>query len=547
VLFNSYQFIFAYLPVVLIGCFLLAKFAGPQVAQLWLIGASLYFYASWNAFYLPLLLGSILFNYAIAIMMVKQEDEARRKQLMLLAVAIDLGLLAYYKYTNFFLGTVGDLTGTKFVVATIILPLGISFYTFQQLTLLVDVSAGRIKSFRFRDFLLFVIFFPHLIAGPIVHHREMMPQFEEAKYRFNWSNMAVGLTLFAAGLFKKTILADGIAGHIAPLFTEAAVGHTVTLPFAWAAAVGFTMQIYFDFSGYSEMALGLARMIGIKLPMNFYSPLKSVGIIEFWSRWHMTLTRFLTAYLFNPQATALHRWWMGGGRKGVRGVKTPYSSFLMLVGLPTFTTMFLAGLWHGAGYQYLVFGALHGIYLATNQGWRLYRTKLFKDTPRYHAIARPLGLVATLICVFVANAYFRADSVRAGSNLVAGMFGLHGVGLPEVFLTRLGGFGTILSHMGVVFFPTSASNFLAVYGWAVGLLFVALTFPNILQILRDYEPALPSTAPPAAANEASGWWQRWTSLLLWRPTLGWALATAAASAVGILALNQVTEFLYWQF
>jgi alginate O-acetyltransferase complex protein AlgI len=547
VLFNSYQFIFAFLPIVLIGCFLLARFAGAGVAQLWLIGASLYFYASWNAFYLPLLLGSILFNYAIAILMVRQSDERRRNHLLLLAVAVDLALLAYYKYTNFFLGSVGDLTGMKFVVATIILPLGISFYTFQQLTLLVDVSAGRIESFRFRDFLLFVIFFPHLIAGPIVHHREMMPQFEEAKYRFNWSNMAVGLTLFAAGLFKKTILADGIASHIAPLYTEAAVGHTVTLFYGWAAAVGFTLQIYFDFSGYSEMALGLARMIGIKLPMNFYSPLKSVGIIEFWSRWHMTLTRFLTAYLFNPQATALHRWWMGGGRKGVRGVKTKYPAFLMLVGLPTFSTMFLAGLWHGAGYQYLVFGALHGIYLATNQGWRLYRTKLFKDTPRYHAIMRPLGLVATLTCVFVANAYFRAESVPAGSNLVAGMFGFHGVGLPEVFLSRLGGFGAMLSHLGVTFFPTSASNFLEVYAWAVVLLFIALTFPNILQILRDYEPALPSTAPAAAANEQAGWWQRWTGLLIWRPTFGWALATAAVSAIGILALNQVTEFLYWQF
>jgi D-alanyl-lipoteichoic acid acyltransferase DltB (MBOAT superfamily) len=546
VLFNSYQFIFAFLPIVLIGCFALARFAGAGAAQLWLIGASLYFYASWNAFYLPLLLGSILFNYAIAILMVRQADERRRTHLMLLAVAVDLALLAYYKYTNFFLGAVNDLTGTKFIVATIILPLGISFYTFQQLTLLVDVSAGRITSFRFRDFLLFVIFFPHLIAGPIVHHREMMPQFEEAKYRFNWSNMAVGLTLFAAGLFKKTILADGIATHIAPLYTEAAVGHTVTLFYAWAAAVGFTLQIYFDFSGYSEMALGLARMLGIKLPMNFFSPLKSVGIIEFWSRWHMTLTRFLTAYLFNPQATALHRWWMGKGRKGVKGVKTKYPAFLTLIALPTFTTMFLAGLWHGAGYQYLVFGSLHGIYLATNQGWRLYRTKLFKDTPRYHAIMRPVGLIATLTCVFVANAYFRANSVPAGTDLVAGMFGLHGIALPEVFLSRLGGVGTMLTHLGVGFFPTSASNFLAVYGWCAVLLFVALTFPNILQVLRDYEPALPSTAP-ATISEPNGWWQRMSRLFLWRPSLGWALATAAISTAGILALNQVTEFLYWQF
>jgi D-alanyl-lipoteichoic acid acyltransferase DltB (MBOAT superfamily) len=548
VLFNSYQFIFAFLPIVLAGCFLLARLAGPGGAQLWLIGASLYFYASWNAFYLPLLLGSIGFNYVIAILMVRQESETRRKWLLLAAVAVDLGLLAYYKYTNFFLGAVNDLTGTRYAIAAIILPLGISFYTFQQLTLLIDVSAGRIKDFRLRDFVLFVIFFPHLIAGPIVHHREMMPQFETAKFRFDWSNMAVGLTLFAAGLFKKAILADGIAAHVTPLYHDAASGHAVSILFAWAATVGFTLQMYFDFSGYSEMALGLARMVGIKLPMNFYSPLKSVGLIEFWSRWHMTLTRFLTAYLFNAQATALHRWWAGKGRKGVKGAKTKFPAFFTLVGLPTFTTMFLSGLWHGAGYQYLVWGSLHGIYLAVNQGWRLYRTKFFQDTPRYHAIARPLGLVVTLVCVFVAMAYFRAPTVAAGTNLVAGMAGLHGIALPAALLGPLGGIGELLARLGVAYIATSAANFVAVGLWCAILLLIALTMPNILEILRDYEPALPSTAPVAAIAEArSGPWHRWTQTLLWRPTLGWAMATAGATVFGVLALNQITEFLYWQF
>jgi D-alanyl-lipoteichoic acid acyltransferase DltB (MBOAT superfamily) len=546
VLFNSYQFIFAFLPIALIGCFTLARFAGPGAAQLWLIAASLAFYASWNYFYLPLLLGSILFNYWIATSMVRTEDEGRRRSFLLLAVAVNLGLLGYYKYTNFFLGTVSDLTGMKFAIATIILPLGISFYTFQQLTLLVDISAGRIKSFRFRDFILFVIFFPHLIAGPIVHHREMMPQFEQAKYRFDWTNMAVGLTLFTAGLFKKTILADGIARHISPLFGEAQAGHTATFLYAWAAAMGFMLQIYFDFSGYSEMALGLARMLGIKLPMNFYSPLKSVSIVEFWSRWHMTLTRFLTAYLYNPTATSLHRWWLGRGRKGVKGVKTPLPAFLTLVGVPTLVTMFLAGLWHGAGYQYLVFGTLHGIYLTVNHAWRLYRTKLFPDGPSYHTIMRPVGLVLTLICVLVAETYFRADSVRTGNNLVAAMFGLHGIALPSAILTRVGGLGHVLVGIGITFNSASVTKLIEVYTWCFVLGFIALAMPNVLQVLAGYEPALPSTAA-GSAQAATGWQARLSALLVWKPSVGWAMVTAVMAGCGVLALNQVTEFLYWQF
>ncbi len=289
-LFNSYEFIFAFLPVVLAVCFVCARTLGPGAAQIWLTAASLYFYASWNVQYLPLLLVSILFNYAVARVLVRTASDERRQVLLLSAVAINLALLGYYKYTNYFLDTLNTVAGTHYSFLELALPLGISFYTFQQLTLLVDISQGTIKSFRFRDFLLFVTFFPHLIAGPIVHHREMMPQFERADYRARWDNLAIGLTLFAVGLFKKAVLADGIATQVAPLFTSAAAGPS-TFVFAWAAAIGFVLQMYFDFSGYSEMALGLARMVGIKLPMNFNSPLKATSIIQYWACWHITLTR----------------------------------------------------------------------------------------------------------------------------------------------------------------------------------------------------------------------------------------------------------------
>jgi len=273
-IFNSWQFLFAFVPVVLTGTFLLARL-GAAAAQFWLIAASLFFYGVWNVAYLPLLLGSIVFNYLIAIRMARCVNPRPRTALLCLAVAIDLGLLGYYKYTGFFLENLNGIAGTNYAWRSMILPLGISFYTFQQITLLADISAGQIKDFRFRDFLLFVTFFPHLIAGPIVHHREMMPQFQKADYRLEWENVTVGFVLLVIGLFKKSVLADTIADYITPIFTDAASGKPISLLFAWAAAIGFTLQMYFDFSGYSEMALGLARMVGIKLPMNFNSPLKA--------------------------------------------------------------------------------------------------------------------------------------------------------------------------------------------------------------------------------------------------------------------------------
>ena len=337
-IFNSYQFLFAYLPIVLAGTFLLAR-VSANAAQLWLIAASLFFYAAWNVACLPLLLGSVGFNYCIALRMLRVENPGFRSTLLSFAVAVNLVLLGYYKYTGFFLTTLNNAAGTDYIWQSLILPLGISFYTFQQLTLLADISTGQIKDFRFRDFLLFVIFFPHLIAGPIVHHREMMPQFQQATYRMNWENLAVGIVLLAVGLFKKSILADGIADQVTPIFNDAAAGKPISLIYAWAGSVGFTLQMYFDFSGYSEMALGLARMVGIKLPMNFNSPLKALSVVEYWSRWHITLTRFLTAYIYNPIAVAQARRRAASGKSGLLGSRTTWGAFGTIVALPTMVTV----------------------------------------------------------------------------------------------------------------------------------------------------------------------------------------------------------------
>ncbi len=548
-LFNSYQFIFAFLPVVLAVCFIAARTLGAGAAQLWLTAASLYFYASWNLQYLPLLLGSILFNYGVALMLVRTGSDRTRQTILIAATAANLALLGYYKYTNYFLDTVNSVAGTHFSFMALALPLGISFYTFQQLTLLVDISQGTIKTFRFRDFVLFVTFFPHLIAGPIVHHREMMPQFERADYRARWDNLAIGLTLFAVGLFKKAVLADGIASQVAPLYAQAAAGPS-TLVFAWAAAVGFVLQMYFDFSGYSEMALGLARMVGIKLPMNFNSPLKATSIIQYWACWHITLTRFLTAYIYNPIAVGLTRRRLNSGKPGLKGPKTGPGAFVMLTAVPTVTTMFLSGLWHGAGNHYLVFGLLHAFYLVVNHAWRLFHHRfwppLLRDTASHERIMKPVGLVLTFVAATVALTYFRADTVGIGSNIVGGMAGLHGITLPNVIESRLPGLAASLAHWGIGFGNGSLPALVGLYGWMAVLLAIALIPPNILQIMLRWEPAITLPLPYMKDGRLHPFSRLFTGLE-WQPSPGWAVGVAALSVFGILALSQVTEFLYWQF
>lgn len=539
-LFNSYPFLFVFLPIVLTVCFLLSARWGSRVAQDWLILASLTFYGAWTASFLPLLLASTAFNFLIAKAMLRSGDGGRRWYL-LGAVAVDLGLLAYFKYANYFVSTVDSVSGAHWSIGTIALPLGISFYTFQQITLLVDVSQGRIHSFRFRDFLLFVTFFPHLVAGPIVHHREMMPQFERARYRFDAQNLAVGLTLFAAGLFKKAVIADNIAAEIAPLFQQASAGHHLPLLSAWAAAVGFTLQIYFDFSGYSEMALGLARILGIKLPINFNSPLKATNIIEFWQRWNMTLTRFLTAYIYNPMTLGVARRRLKAGRRGIKGLRTTPGAFMALIVVPTLTTMFLSGLWHGAGNQFLVFGLLHGLYLVTCHAWRLYRPAFWPDAVHYQRIMAPVGMLLTFCAVVVSMLYFRSDSVRAATSVVAGMVGLNGTVLPEGLARQAPAFARLLGSAGAQFEPGRLVDVINL--WILVPLAIVLLAPNVLEVMRDTAPAI--TTP--SEMRADGRLRRLNASLRWRPSRGWAVLTGFLASAGILTLTKVTEFLYWQF
>ncbi|HET9700323.1 MAG TPA: MBOAT family O-acyltransferase, partial [Burkholderiales bacterium] len=391
-LFNSYEFIFGYLPLTFLGFFLLAR-VSHFLAASWLTLASLFFYAWWNPAYVGLLLGSILFNFiaGMSIGRAVARGETRLAGWLLAgSVGGDLLLLAYYKYADFFLSNINAVSGAELPLLGIVLPLGISFFTFTQIAFLVDTWQGKVREYRFVHYALFVTYFPHLIAGPVLHHKEMMPQFAlGTTYRPHWENIAVGLTIFFIGLFKKTVLADGIAQYVGPVFSAHDAGARLPLLDAWGGALAYTFQLYFDFSGYSDMAIGLSRLFGVQLPLNFHSPYKADNIIEFWRRWHMTLSRFLRDYLYIP---------LGGSR---RGGSRRYLNLML--------TMVLGGLWHGANWTFVVWGGLHGFYLMVNHAWHALRRRLgLGDGGRG---GRWAGRVLTFLAVVVAWVFFRAESV----------------------------------------------------------------------------------------------------------------------------------------
>jgi len=310
-LFNSYIFIFAFLPITFSIYFILAKYKSGEMAISFLVVASLFFYGWWNPIYLALIMLSISVNYFIGEAIVRSRTISKNRHTKFLFISgliFNLGLLAYFKYANFIIENINLVFGFTSQINKIILPLAISFFSFQQVAYLVDTYKGITKEFKFTHYVLFVTFFPQLIAGPIVHHKEMLPQFMKLdNMKPKLDNIVIGVNIFALGLFKKVVLADGIAQYSSPVFNAALTGEPMSLFVAWGGALAYTFQLYFDFSGYSDMAIGITRMFGIRLPLNFFSPYKSLSIIEFWRRWHITLSRFLRDYVYFS---------LGGNRKG---------------------------------------------------------------------------------------------------------------------------------------------------------------------------------------------------------------------------------------
>jgi D-alanyl-lipoteichoic acid acyltransferase DltB (MBOAT superfamily) len=414
-LFNSYPFIFVFLPIVLAGYFA-SRRLGRLAPVIFLALASLAFYAIGNWRFVPLLLASIAFNYLIGLVLISGRLSGRLRFAVLAAgVAGDLVTLGTFKYAGFIAANLNAAFATGFAV-DILLPVGISFYTFTQIAFLVDAYRGKVAHYALPHYALFVSYFPHLIAGPILHHRDMIPQFERAEgERPDPHLILCGLIIFAIGLFKKTCLADGIQ----PLVALAFGPNTPTFDQAWIGALAYTFQLYFDFSGYSDMAIGISLMFGIFLPLNFDSPYKSKSIIEFWRRWHMTLSQFLRDYLYIP---------LGGNRHG------PVLRYVNLM-----LTMALGGLWHGAAWTFVIWGGLHGLYLCVNHAWNRFGPRVL---PRFEPAANIAALAVTFLAVVVAWVFFRADSVASALSILAKMadpaqIGFGRAGMIDVLLVAV--------------------------------------------------------------------------------------------------------------
>jgi D-alanyl-lipoteichoic acid acyltransferase DltB (MBOAT superfamily) len=428
---------------------------------------------------------------------------------MVTGITLNLTALAYFKYLFRFLVFMNQMQVSNRHWDGIVLPLGISFFTFTQIAYLIDLRQGEAEPQGFVSYALFVTFFPHLIAGPILHHKEMMPQFSALrKYRLDWNDFAVGLSWFILGLGKKVVIADRIAPFADAAFASP---HGLGMAAAWTGVLNYSMQLYFDFSGYSDMAVGLARMFSIRFPYNFNSPYKATNIIDFWARWHMTLTRYLTLYLYNPVALAVSRRRLAAGKPVSKKASRTLAGFAAMIALPTFFTMFLAGVWHGAGLQFIIFGMLHGFYLTVNHAWRLLRNKPGNEIRKWYSA--PLGVFATYLAVVVAQVFFRADSTRDALALLAGMFGLHGLG----------------SHAGVTLKSLSV---LALFPFCWLL-------PNIQQLMGDAEA---NTAPIATQLSAGI-----ASALRWRPNWAWCSALACTLLAVLAYISYSTSFLYFQF
>jgi alginate O-acetyltransferase complex protein AlgI len=518
-LFNSYVFLFGFLPL----GFLLTYAAGrwsQLAAKITLLAASLIFYSWWSPKQLPLLLGSIVFNYIVGglIQRAYEREQPRWvKTWLILGLIGDVSFLGWFKYANFIAHNLSVLTGADLDLAKIALPLAISFFTFQKIAYLIDSARGQTRKMGFLDFSLFAAFFPQLISGPIVHYKEIVPQLMNRRFgRLVVRNVMVGLTILAMGLFKKAVIADTLSGYSDELFKSANV-HSFSMLTGWVAAITYTFQLYFDFSGYSDMAIGLGRMFGIKLPLNFHSPLRAPNIIEYWRRWHMTLQRFIVSYIFQPMSLPLNR--MAANRR-LKG----WPLFLVGIGVPTFITFVIVGIWHGAGWTFVLFGVTHATYLCINEAWREFGKQRRKKLKKLGKVAWEPGVVGmvashliTLTAVIFANVLFRAPSLKSAGHIWSGMTGLGNTA------------------------PAAVSNIdiglLAALALSTAIVFLA---PNTQQIMRRFDPAYNWKDWKDVAKPPLDW--------TWKPSTAGLIFVGLTLFLGVIFIQRgQAVFLYFNF
>ncbi len=451
---------------------------------MWLIAASLFFYGSWDFRFIPILLISIFSNY-FACKQILQIQPRMRKRWLVAAISFNLLLLGFFKYTNFFIISINNVSTANLPLVTILLPLGISFFTFTQIATLVDAYQGKIERINFPHYLLFASYFPYIIAGPILHHKEMLSQFADPdQYQIKINNFAIGISIFVFGLGKKLLIADNLALTMAPFFYN----ENPNFLQAWLGMLAYTLQLYFDFSGYSDMAIGVSRCLGFHIPINFNSPYKASSVSDFWQRWHISLSRFLRNYLYIA---------LGGNRQG------QFKRYRNLM-----LTMLLGGLWHGANWTFVIWGGLHGFYLCVQHGWQY----LLRDTYRQPTLLTDcFNRIVTFLAVMIAWCFFRAPDTGSALKVLSGMIGVNGFSR----VSEIDSFGCCILGLATV---------------------VAFYLPNTneLFLFPEKSPDVKETSPSIFACK-------------WSPNIFWGLAIGCILSLCILNLERTTDFIYAQF
>ena len=528
-LFNSYVFIFCFLPIVLAGYLLLRRASRPLWPIAWLVVASLFYYSWWRPEYLLLLMFSVGVNFGFGKLIIDGGLSHPRSRAVLAAgIMFNLCLLGYFKYAGFFVANVDDVFGAQWVVPNIILPIGISFITFQKIAFLVDAYRGLVRNFTLLNYAFFVTFFPQLIAGPITHHSEIMPQIGLSQRRDLAADIAIGISIFVVGLFKKVVIADSLAIYADAGYSMLRAGHPLDSASAWITVLCYSFQLYYDFSGYSDMAVGLARLFGFRLPVNFYSPYKSISIIDFWRRWHITLSRFLRDYLYIP---------LGGNRHG------PMRRYLNLA-----IVMLLGGFWHGANWTFVVWGGVHGLMLGVNHAWRslaVSHSLALKKPP-----AERIAALITFIAVTLAWVPFRSDTLADAGTMLTYLWPTTAdpQGLSSFWGLLQGQFLDFRAVLRVTEWfrprefwpPTLPPDYLATATRPMGLLLLCVgiatfTVPNTYQIFGRFQPALGLPEDTLGSGVLTR--------LDWRV----AFVIAGMFLLSVLRLSHVSPFLYYQF